>query len=303
MSIKTLADKVTSKVGRQMLVAQKHSPVMLFGVGLVGVATTAILACRATLKMSEVLEEGEEHLKKVELTVTEDGEEVEKASFSVKLQTAIKIAKLYAPAVLVGVASVGALTGSHVILRKRNAGLAAAYALVDKSFKEYRGRVVADQGTEKDFEYRFGMTEREIVEEGKNGPEVKIIKGIDAEGMKSKGPSMYSRIFDETNSNWSKVPNQNQFFIQSVQNHANDMLRVKGKVYLNDVLDMLTMDRCDAGQVVGWVRNSDDGDGYIDFGVWNGSTFAGKEWVTGNVDGILLDFNVDGVVLDLLKKA
>lgn len=303
MGFKSLANRATGKVGRQVLVAQKHSPAVLFVIGLVGVGTTAVLACRATLKMSEVLEEGEEHLKKVEVTVTEDDEEVKKASFSVKLQTAIEIAKLYAPAVILGFASVSALTGSHVILRKRNAGLAAAYAVVDRTLKGYRGRVIADQGKEKDFEYYFGLAEREIVEEGPNGPEVRTIKGIDAKDVKNKAGVSYARIFDEYNPNWSNVPNQNQYFVQSVQNHANDLLRVKGKVYLNDVYDMLGIDREEFGQVVGWVKNSETGDGYIDFGVWNGSTFAGKEWVTGNADGILLDFNVDGVVLDLLKKA
>lgn len=304
MSMKTLADKVTSKVGKQVLTAQKHSPVFLFGVGIIGVGATAVLACRATLKLSEVLDDGEENLKKVEVTVTDGDEEIKKASFGVQLQTAIKIAKLYAPAVIVGVASVGALTGSHIILRKRNAAITAAYAVVHRSFDEYRGRVREELGAEKDLEFRFGTTEREIVEEGPNGPEVRVIKGVDAEAVKKNQKVSYARIFDEYNPNWSNVPQQNQYFVQSIQNYANDLLRVKGKVYLNDVYDMLGIESEDYGQIVGWVKDPEgDGDGYIDFGVWSESTFAGKEWVRGHKDGILLDFNVDGVVLDLLKKA
>jgi Family of unknown function (DUF6353) len=302
MSIKSLANKATSAVGRQMLTVQKHSPVLLFGVGAVGVVATAVLTARATLKLSEVLDQGEESLNDVALDGKLDENAKKKASYGVKLQTAVNVAKLYTPAVVVGVLTVGALTGSHVILQRRNAGLAAAYAAVDQSFKNYRSRVVEDQGKQKDFEYLHGVTEREIAEEGPNGIETKVIRGLDAEAMKKNGTSMYSRIFDETNPNWSKVPHQNQMFLTSQMTYANMRLRSKGKVYLNDVYDMLGLERSDEGQVVGWVDNSENGDSYIDFGVWNGSVYDGMEWVTGSQDGIMLDFNVDGLVLDLLKK-
>lgn len=301
MSMKTLATRITSKVGRQVLVAQKHSPVMLLAVGVVGFGTTVVLACQATLKLEGVLDKTNEGLVNAE----EDGEtsdEISKIKFGIKLKTAINVAKLYGPAAVVGAVSFAALTGSHVIMNRRNVGLTAAYAVVHKTFEEYRGRVVADQGVEKDFEYRFGTVEREIVEEGPNGPEVRIIKGLDADAIKKNGPSMYSRIFDETNKNWSQVPHQNQFLVQSTQNYANDKLIRDGHVFLNDVYDMLGMERSQAGSLVGWVSNSESGDRFIDFGVWNNGTFAGKEWVTGNSDAIMLDFNVDGVVWDLLDR-
>lgn len=312
MSLKTLTNKVTAKVGRQVLTAQKHSPVMLFGIGIIGVGTTAVLACRATLKMSEILQEGEELLQKVEETtedVKEDNEAKGKAKFAVKFQVAIKVAKLYAPAIAVGVVSVGALTGSHVILHRRNAGLAAAYAIADKSFKDYRNRVIEEHGAEKDLEYRFGTTEREIVEEGPNGPETRILKGVDQDALKNNTEWTYARVYDETNDNWSNIPLQNQFRITMVQNQANDMLRLNKVVFLNDVYDMLGFSRTSAGQQVGWVKGvrkdkdgNDINDGYIDFGIWSEGVYKGKEWVTGSPDAFLLDFNVDGVVLDMLSE-
>jgi hypothetical protein len=301
VSLKSLAYKVSSKVGRQVAITKYHSPVIMFGVGIVGVGTTAVLACRATLKMSEVLSEGEEHIKNVETAAEVVEEDAKKAVMGIKLQTAIKIAKIYAPAVIVGVASVGFLTGSHIILRKRNAALTAAYTIVDKSFKEYRARVVADQGADKDREYRFGVTEKEIVEEGPNGPETKFVKVLGDENT-GKGHSSYARIFDETHPSWSDVPNANTFFIQSRQNHANDLLRLNGVVFLNDVYDLLGMERSEAGQIVGWVSDG-EGDGYIDFGIWNAGVYSGKEWlVHGHQDGIILDFNVDGPVHKKLRK-
>jgi hypothetical protein len=318
MGFKSMTNKVTSKVGKQVLTVQKHSPVLLFGVGIIGVTTTAVLACRATLKMTEVLDKGEKKIEEAgnesfvidnSTSKEEIREIVEKSKFNAKLIVAIDIAKLYAPAVIVGVLSVGALTGSHVILKRRNAGLAAAYAIVDKSFKEYRGRVVADQGAEKDLEYRFGVNEREIVEEGPNGPETRTIKGLDQNEIKKNAHLTYSRVFDEYNNNWSDIPVQNPAFVQQIQNWANDLLRVKGWVTLNDVYDMLGFEKTVAGQMVGWVyepKLDADGnrlnDSYIQFGVWKNGVYNAKEWINGNEQAILLDFNVDGDILYALAK-
>lgn len=306
MGVKSLATKATSAIGRKTLTVQAHSPVLLMGLGVVGMGVTLVLASRATLKMSEVLAKGEKDLEKAETKLDSDNkttEEIaEKTKFGIRLQTAIEIVKIYTPTAVFFVASVGAITGSHIILQKRNAGLVAAYAAIDSSFKSYRSRVVEDQGKQKDFEYFHGVESREIAEETETGIDTKVIRGLDAEKIKQVGPSMYSRIFDETNPNWSEVPHQNQMFLSSQMTYLNMRLRSKGRVYLNDVYDALGMERSEEGQVVGWVDNSPIGDGYIDFGVWNGSVYEGMEWITGNSEAIMLDFNVDGVVLDIFKK-
>lgn len=316
-----MSRRVTAKMGRQILTVRTHSPALLVGAGVVGVVGSVVLACRATLKMVDVLEEGENGL----VIVTEenkeaDPEEVKKAQFSVRLQLAIKIAKLYAPSAILLTASVGAIAGSHFILKKRNLGLAAAYATVDKTLKDYRGRVVKDQGADKDFEYLHGTEEREIVVEGKNGPETKLVKGLDQEAIRNADPeTVYKRVFygpdkedengDPGNKNWSDIPNQNQFFIQMIQSEANDLLRLQDHVFLNQVYDMLGFEPTAAGQMVGWtraIRKDDQGnevnDGYISFGVWNDGVTEGKKWLNGDKDALLLDFNVDGVILGALKK-
>lgn len=307
MSIKTLAGKASAKIGRQVLAAQQHSPTLLVAAGVAGFGATVFLACRATLKLNDVLAEGEEDLKGVD-ALKEN--EVRKKTFSVQLQTAIKVAKLYAPAVIVGGASLAALTGSHIILKRRNAGLVAAYATLDKMYKDYRGRVVQDQGVEKDREYLFGTIEKEIVEEGPNGPEITHVKGYDVAAIKANAHSVYHRVFDYDNPNWSEVPQENQFLVQSAQNHLNDKLRVDGYVFLNDAYDLLGFEKTAAGQMVGWVRSPKldengvpQGDGYIDFGIWSDGALAGKQKIlNGHKEAIVLDFNVDGNVLDLLKK-
>jgi hypothetical protein len=314
-----MARRTTAKMGRQILTVKTHSPVLLFGVGLVGVSATAVLACRATLKLSEVLEEGENNLKKADAAEGSfEAEQIKKAKFGVRLQVAIKIAKLYAPAVIVGVASVGMLTGSHLILKKRNAGLAAAYAVVDQKLRNYRGRVVEDLGAEKDYEYLHGVKEAEVVVEGKDGPEVKKVKGLDLEAIKNEDPELhYRRVFEAPekdedgepipgtgNKHWSKIPNQNQFTIQMFQSELNDLLKLQGHVFLNQAYDLLGFEPTAAGQIVGWVDNPEDGkgDGYISFGIWRDGVYRGTQWLNGETEELLLDFNVDGPILGALKK-
>lgn len=319
MSLKSMTRKVTARAGRQILTVREQSPVFLVAVGVVGIATSTVLACQATLKLSDILEQGEKNLEKVDAAKENfDEEEIKKASFGVKLKVAIDVVNLYAPSAVLFAVSASMIVGSHVILKKRNAGLAAAYAVVDKSFKEYRSRVVADQGEEKDFEYRHGVVDREIVVDGKDGPETKVVSGLDQEAIENEDPELnYRRVFrgpdwDEHgdpvpgtgNPNWSPVGNNNQYFLNMIQSQVNDLLTLQGHVFLNQVYDLLGFEPTAAGQIVGWVANPEEGegDGRITFGVWNNGVYEGKKWLNGDKEAFLLDFNVDGPILHRLKK-
>ncbi|QBZ73600.1 membrane protein [Streptomyces phage RosaAsantewaa] len=297
MSLKTLTSKVTNKVGRQVLTAKKHSPVIFFSAGIAGMVTTVVLASKATLKMDEVLKEAEADRAKIDEASKSEkysDEDRQKDSALARVKLAVNIGKLYAPAAIAGVASVACLTGSHVILTKRNAGLTAAYVAVDKAFKEYRGRVVNELGAEKDAEFRFGTIEKEIAVETDHGTDVKTVKALDI----SKGVSQYAKYFDEMNPNFRKGHHLNQFFIQAQQNYANDKLRARGHLFLNEVYEMLGFEHTKAGAVVGWVMGN--GDDKVDFGVFRGDVFNGQAFANGEMNEVLLDFNVDGVVYDLL---
>lgn len=300
MSLAAIRNNVTSKVGRQVLITKKHSPALLFGVGVVGVVATVVLASQATLKMEAVLEEAEKH--KVEIgdalameTDEYNEHDAQKDGVTNRVQTALKITKLYAPAFAVGIVSIGALTGSHVILSRRNVALTAAYAAVDKAFREYRGRVIDEFGRDKDQEFRYGTTEREIAVDTDQGVAVKTVKVVNKENKTDP----YSFLFDrDTTQNWSPTPAYNLMFLKAQQNYANDLLNGRGHVILNDVLDMLGFQRTKAGAVTGWVKGH--GDGYIDFGILSGNTYEGQRFINGDEKSVWLEFNVDGVIYDLL---
>ena len=288
---------------------EKHSPEILMGVGVAGVITTTVMACRATMKLDDILVEAAETREKIkevaENPAYEDKYTEEDAKKDLVInytQTAVKVAKLYAPAVAVGVISVGCLLGSHDILRKRNAALSAAYLTVDKSFKEYKQRVIDRVGEEVEKEIRYGIKAEEIIETvtDEEGNETTV-----SETVKTMNPTLYSdyaRFFDEASPCWQNDPEYNLMFLRAQQQYANDLLRAKGRLFLNDVYDMLGIEKTKAGQIVGWVydRENPNGDNFVDFGIYDMSKERVRAFVNGYETNILLDFNVDGNIWDLM---
>jgi hypothetical protein len=294
MKFAAIKNVVTSKAGRQLLTLQKHSPTILFGAGIVGVLGTVVLASRATLKIEGVLDEHTETLSKINTveSVDYDEEDRKKDTLILYIQTAGKIAKLYGPAITLGVLSIGCLTSSHHIMSQRNAGLMAAYTALDKGFRAYRERVVADIGADKDREYRYGTRDVSLVEETDEGQ--KIVHEKRAEGE----PSIYARLFDEFSSSWNRNPEYNLVFLRSQQNYLNDKLRARGHLFLNEVYESLGLDHTKEGALVGWVIGS-EGDNYVDFGLFDKEMQPQHfDFFTGRENAIWLDFNVDGVIFD-----
>lgn len=297
---------ITNVIGRGRLVASKYSPQILMGLGIAGVVTGAVLACKATLKVDEVLAQTEGDLKKVH-----EGESlIDDSSYTqmdykkdlaiVYTRRAVDLTKLYGPAVLVGLAGIGCLLGSHAVLSKRNLALIAAYKLIEDSFNQYRDNVVSELGPDDDRKFRYGIVQKKKTEtvvdaEGKE-TKVKIIADIVETGKVSG----YARFFDQGNPAWQKDATLNLYFLRAQQKFANDLLNANGHVFLNEVYDMLMIPRTPEGAVVGWVKNSREGDSFIDFNIYNPDNPAGRDFVNGYERSVLLDFNVDGVIWDLI---
>lgn len=283
--MKLIPQSLTQALGRQTLLLQKNSPKILFVAGIAGVVTSTVLACRATLKLEDVLDEMETDIRgiKEDLKNTAEPMDYRKDLAYVYARGTGRIIRLYGPSVIVGAASLGALTTSHVTLTRRNAALTAAYTAVAKSYDDYRVRVRKELGDEKELDI-YHATEEYIDPETK-----KVLKVSDPNKF-----SMYARFFDEYNANWQKTAEYNRMFVQCQQNYANDLLRARGHIFLNEVYDMLGIERSQAGSIVGWVI-SDEGDNYIDFGMYQAQN---RDFINSNEPSILLDFNVDGVIWD-----
>jgi hypothetical protein len=289
---------IANQIARSTWGLQKSSPQILFGAGIVGVVSSTVLACRATLKAEETLQTHQERMllvKTMEITSEFTEKQQKKEVTIVYTKTVMEMMKLYAPAFIVGGLGIAALTSSNRILTRRNAGLAAAYKAIDSSFKQYRRRVVDRFGEEVDRDLRYDAQTVEVRNE-KTGRMNKVQRAGPA------GASEYARFFDPLNENWSRDPEFNLVFLKCQQEYANQMLRARGHVLLNDVYDSLGIPRSRAGAVVGWVLNRNgEGDNFISFGVFDGTTQEIRDFVNGYEGSILLDFNVDGVIYDKIE--
>lgn len=303
MNLQGIKNAVTSRLGRQLLVTQKHSPKILFAAGVVGVAATVVLASRATLKLDKILEEAENSKLDAERARSLGRDDYTDMDFRkdvvlINTKLLIKLAKVYGPAVVMGLASIAALTGSHVVLNRRYAAVTAAYGALDQGFRRYREKVVEAFGVEKDAEFRYDLVDKEIVEEDETGQMINTIKALKND---ANPDGLYSFLFDKTtSSNWNREWGYNQVFLQCQQNYMNDLLRSRGHVFLNEVLDALGLARTKAGAVTGWVLDCCEGggDNCIDFGVFEGDQWKALQFVNGKERSIWLNFNVDGVIWD-----
>ena len=304
-----MKEKMIRMYNNSKNVVEKHSPEILAGVGVVGVIASTVMACKATMKLNDILEESKETRDKIKEVESNPRYEEQYSHEDAKkdltinyTQTAMKIAKLYAPAVILGSASLGCLLASNDILRKRNAALSAAYMTVDKSFKEYRQRVVDRFGEEVEKEIRYNIKAEEVTSTvvTEDGSETTV-----TETVKTMDPNLYSdyaKFFDEASPYWQKDPEYNLMFLKSQQQYATDLLRARGRLFLNEVYDMLGIEKTKAGQIVGWVYNPENpiGDNFVDFGIFDMSKERVRAFVNGYEPNILLDFNVDGNIWDLM---
>lgn len=299
---------------------KKHSPEILMGAGIIGCVASTIIACKETTKLNDILTDSKEQIdtihaavdnpdslgKGVKIALEKEGyskEDAKKDLTIVYVQTGMKLIKNYAPSVALGAISIVSILFSHNIMTKRAAALAAAYATVSKTFKEYRSRVVKRFGEDLDRELRYNIKTREVEEtiEKEDGTTETIKKTIEEIDPSAIGD--YSKFFDEYSNQWTKDSEYNFMFLKQTQNWANEVLKSRKYIFLNEIYEALGIPQTRAGSQVGWVydENNPVGDNYVDFGIFDGASDVKRAFVNGYERSILLDFNPDGDIWDLIS--
>ena len=293
-----LMKSVNGVASKAVMKLKKHSPEILVVAGIAGTVVSAVLACKATTKVAEILDETKGTLDTIhegmetgaingQEYTTDDGK---KDTVVVYAQTGMKLAKLYGPAIILGTLSITSILASNNILRKRNVALGAAYVAIDKSFKEYRGRVIERFGDQVDTELKYGIKAKkfeEIEVDPETGKEKKVKKTVMVADPNLQ--SDYAVYFDSKSRNYETNPDYNRMFLKAQQAFANDKLQTRGHLFLNEVLDDLDLPRTPAGQIVGWTK--DGPDGYVNFRIVE----VERETEDGRHEpALLLDFNVEG---------
>jgi len=295
-----------------------HKETILLGVGITAGVGTVALACRATMKAPEILKQHNEMN-----DIIKEAEEVDSTYKGSKenqadivrnyVNTGKRFALAFAPAAALGATSVACFIAQHRMLQKKVthleetvASLSAAYAAIDTAFRNYRKRVINKYGEEEDRYFRYGVKDEKVEvtttnEKGKTKKSTEVHKTVENPDI-----SDYAKFFTYDNDQFQWMDPQhsrpdwdaNIHFLNCQQSYANQKLELQGYLFLNDVYDMLGLPRTKAGQVVGWIFNPEDKsiDSYISFGIFeprNHRTINGYE-----EEVILLDFNVDGVIID-----
>ena len=295
--IKTVAQKASVVAGRTGLKIKKYSPEILLVTGTVSIVGGVVLACKETLKVEEILQEAEDTKALIAETVAAGNdnyteEDAKADSVKVTFRTAGKLIKNYIPSASLILTGLACVFASYGIIRKRNVALSTAYTGLQTAFDSYREKVKETVGEEKERDIRYGREEvkaERIDEEGKTVKEkVKVPTTTEH--------SPYARFFDSSSRAWKNDPEYNLAFLNAQQGLANNLLHARGHVFLNEIYDMLGFDRTTPGQLVGWVLGN--GDDYIDFGVYNPYSEAGRAFINGYEPVVLLDFNVDGPIYD-----
>ena len=302
-----IVNKITFAAHKAFFKVKKHSPEILITAGVIGTVASAVMACKATTKLSDILDDSKEQINQVHNFLEDDKipesqyskEDGNKDLAIIYAQTGIKLVKLYAPAVALGALSITGIVASNSILRKRNIALAAAYTTVDKTFKRYRNNVIDRFGEKIDKELRYGIKAREIEEivvddDGNEKTVKKTVEAADPVSMYSD----YAKIYDAGCNGWTKDAEFNLMFLRHTQAQANDILKRRGYLFLNEVYDMLGFQRTKAGQVMGWIYDEDDpiGDNFVDFGIYNTDIEKARDFVNGIERVIILDFNVTNIL-------
>lgn len=309
-----MPEKMTRFIGKTKFGVKKHSPEILIVAGVAGIVASTVMACRATTKLNTIIEPSKNdiatikdivaHPEKLPEGKTYTKKDSQKDLTIVYARTGLQLAKLYAPSVILGALSITCVVSSNQILRKRNAALAAAYATVDSSFKNYRKNVIDRFGEELDKELKYNIKAKEVEEtvtdeKGKEKTVKKTIHVADPNGY-----SEYAKFYDDACDGWQKDAEHNLWYLKQQQNWANEKLRSQGYLFLNDVYDMLGIPRTKAGQIVGWLYRPEDpnhkGDNFVDFGIYDYTKEVNRDFVNGYERTILLDFNVEGPIYDLI---
>lgn len=315
MNTEIIINVAKKVLGRAGLYLKKYAPEILIGAGVTGIVTSTVMACKATTKLNDVIEDHterlEEHRNEI-VVMNKDAEETgidikkedQKGLIKVYTKTALNMVKLYGPSVGLAALSITSILGAHTIQKNRTAAISTAYALVNKAFNEYKDRVEEKYGSEAANDIAYGVKTEKIKETvtdpetGKNKKIEKVISEATAHGA-------YTICYEPGCAGWDDNPEFSKMYLCGVQDQLNLRLRTKGHVFYNEVLDMLGLPSTSWGQVVGWLYNPDDKTkkNVIDFHIFDLSDKTKRDFVNGYEPCIWLDLDPDGVIIDMLGNS
>lgn len=275
-------------------VIMRNLPTIITIAGSVGVIAGGVVACRATLKADRVIEQHNTNIEVVKESGFSDIRLYRKMIFKTYLETGIKFARLYGPAIIITSFSLGGILYGHNVLRTRNLALAGAYKALTTNYEGFRNRVQDQYGEDNRIALENDFKVEEITEKDEDGKDIKknIVVMPEPEVLGNE----HAKFFCESSIYWTKDPEKNLRFLRNVEERMQEKFDKQGYLFLNDVYDQLDIPRTYGGSVCGWIKGL--GDNRIDFGIYDIFRESSRRFVNGYEPVILLDFNHDGYIAD-----
>lgn len=138
----------------------KNAPTILTITGITAMASSTYWAVKATPKALALKEKAE--VEKNKKAGTFKGDRVNDWIPLTKVEIVQTCWRCYAPAFITGVLGAACLIGANSMNLRKNAALAAAYALSETNFKEYREKTLEEVGEKKEEKIRNAVAEEKI---------------------------------------------------------------------------------------------------------------------------------------------
>lgn len=224
-------------MNKTRLFLNKHSSTILTFVGAAGVVVTSVLAVKATPKALELIEEEKNRQNSNLLSdaIANDWDCYSPVS-KLKPLEVVKVAwKPYIPAAITGISTIACIFGANYLSTRTQASLMSAYALLDRSYKEYRNR------TKELYPEEAATFEREMIK-SKFDPEMEL-----DEGKELFWDFQAMRYFQSTMEE-----------VQNAEYLLNKKLAMDGYACLNDFYEILGEKPVPYGYQLGWSTTKSD---------------------------------------------
>lgn len=193
----------------------RNAPTILTCLGGAGVVATTVMAVKATPKALELLEHAEE----------EKGEEL------TKLEVVKVAGPTYIPSILIGVTTIACIFSANMLNKRHQAAITSAYALLDNSYKQYKGKVKELYGEEADTRVR-----EELAKDKYEETEIET----------EDGKLLFYDQFSE------RYFNATMETVLNAEYEINKKITQYGGAYLNEFYEFLDIPPVEYGNTLGW---------------------------------------------------
>lgn len=221
-----MSQRITQIINASKKFLSKHSPEILTGFGITGMIASTILSISATPKAMKLIDEKKKELKTDNLTT---------------LETIKTVWKPYLPVVGTTVTSAACIIFASRVNYKRNAALATAYSLSERTLLRYRDKVIETIGENKERSIREQIAQDEVLENKRNGSQIIIASKGNTLFMDSMSGRYFKSDIDQ---------------IKKVVNELNRKLVYENYISLNEFYGEIGLDNVKNGELVGWNINS-----------------------------------------------